>query len=111
MGILSRLRGRARQRGSVAGRPGTPVSDLTTRHLTEFASSRRGVEAWIEPPTAVTGASLLLVAADGEWTRRTIPSASWGHKFAEHLQMPGYDAGVVSYPQRMRDWNSRQKRG
>nr|WP_156612100.1 hypothetical protein [Auraticoccus cholistanensis] len=77
--------------------------------MTEFATTRRGVEAWVEPATAVTGPTLLLVAHDGEWTRRSIPSASWGHSFAEHLGMPGYDAGVVGYPQRMRDWNSRQK--
>ncbi|HLT62437.1 MAG TPA: hypothetical protein VK020_14655 [Microlunatus sp.] len=99
-----RLRRGARARG--AG----PVDDAVTRHLTEFVRSRRGVEAFIEPQTSVTRPSLLLVAYDGEWTRRTIPSPQWGHKFAESLQIPGYDAAVVGYPQRMRDYNSRMRR-
>ena len=34
----------------------------------------------------------------------------WAHAFAEHLQVPGYDAAVVGYPQRMRDYNSRNKK-
>ncbi|SDE55745.1 hypothetical protein [Auraticoccus monumenti] len=108
MGILSRLRRRRPGGPATPGRP-APISDLATRHLTEFATSRRGVEAWVEPATKVTGPTLLLVAYDGEWTRRSIPTPSWGHSFAEHLGLPGYDAGVVGYPQRMRDWNSSQK--
>ena len=51
-----------------------------------------------------------LVAFDGEWTRRVVPSPEWGHAFAKHLQIPSYDAAVVGYPQRMRDYNSRNKR-
>lgn len=79
------------------------------QHLTEFAQSRRGVEVFVESPTNVAQASVLLIAGDGEWTRRQVPSAAWGHKFAEHLKIPAYDAGVVGYPQRMRDWNRKQK--
>ncbi len=110
VGFLSRLRGRTARQGTTSSARGPQISEGATRHLTEFATTRRGVEAWVEPATAVTGPTLLLVAHDGEWTRRGIPTTSWGHSFAEHLQMPGYDAGVVGYPQRMRDWNSRQKR-
>lgn len=79
------------------------------QHLTQFAQTRRGVETFVEAPTTVSPASVLLIAGDGEWTRRRVPSVEWGHKFAEHLSMPAYDAGVVGYPQRMRDWNKRQK--
>ena len=32
------------------------------------------------------------------------------HAFAESLQIPGYDAAVVGYPQRMRDYNTRNKK-
>ena len=86
------------------------VDDAVTSHLTQFARTRRGVEAFIEPQTAVTQTTLLLVAFDGEWTRRVVPSPEWAHAFAEHLQIPGYDAAVVGYPQRMRDYNTRNKK-
>ena len=86
------------------------VDDAVTSHLTQFAQSRRGVEAFIEPKTAVTQTTLLLVAFDGEWTRRVVPSPEWARAFAEHLQIPGYDAAVVGYPQRMRDYNTRNKK-
>jgi hypothetical protein len=86
------------------------VDDAVTSHLTQFARSRRGVEAFIEPKTSVTQTTLLLVAFDGEWTRRVVPSPEWARSFAEHLQIPGYDAAVVGYPQRMRDYNSRNKK-
>ena len=109
MGWLKRGAERLR-RGARTARAGRSVDDAVTRHLTEFSQSRRGVEAFVEPQTSVTKTSLLLVAFDGEWTRRTIPSAEWGHAFAEHLEIPGYDAAVVGYPQRMRDYNSRMKK-
>ena len=86
------------------------VDDAVTTHLTQFTQSRRGVEAFVEPKTSVTETTLLLVAFDGEWTRRVVPSPEWAHAFAEHLQIPGYDAAVVGYPQRMRDYNTRNKK-
>ena len=109
MGWLRRGAERLR-RGARSARADRSVDDAVTRHLTEFVQSRRGVEAFVEPQTSVTHTSLLLVAYDGEWTRRTIPSPEWGHAFAEHLEIPGYDAAVVGYPQRMRDFNSRMKK-
>ena len=54
--------------------------------------------------------TLLLVAFDGEWTRRVVPSPEWARAFAKHLEIPGYDAAVVGYPQRMRDYNTRNKK-
>ena len=104
MGWFSRTRGKARRGGS-----GGKVDEATTTHLTTFARSRRGVEAFVEPQTSVTRTTLLLVAYDGEWTRRVVPSPQWAHAFAESLQIPGYDAAVVGYPQRMRDHDARQR--
>ncbi len=80
------------------------------QHLVEFMSSRRGVEGFVEPRTAVSDVTLLLVAHDGEWTRRRVSSVAWAHKLANKHQVPSYDAAVVGIPQRMRDYNSRQKR-
>ena len=52
---------------------------------------------------------MLLVAIDGEWTRRRVPSAEWAHNFANKQGIPSYDAAVVGIPDRMREYNRRQK--
>jgi hypothetical protein len=80
-------------------------------HLLDFISTRRGVEGFVEPRTAVADVTLLLVAHDGEWTRRRVPSVEWAHRFANKHQVPSYDAAVVGIPKRMREWNKRQKSG
>ena len=80
-------------------------------HLQEFVQARRGVEGFVEPRTAVSDVTLLLVAHDGEWTRRRVPSVDWAHKFCNKHQVPSYDAAVVGIPQRMRDYNRRKKAG
>lgn len=109
MGWLKRTTRRVKKSAGYAAESRV-VDDAITTHLTEFARTRRGVEAFVEPKTSVTQTTLLLVAFDGEWTRRAVPSPQWGHAFAEHLQLPGYDAAVVGYPQRMRDYNTRNKK-
>lgn len=78
-------------------------------HLNTWVASRRGVEGFVEPRTAVSDVTLLLVAHDGEWTRRRVPSVQWAHAFCNHHRIPSYDAAVVGIPQRMRDYNSRKK--
>lgn len=102
MGLRDRLRRK---------RPGTPrpAASEDKRHLVEFAKRHRGVEAYVEPPTAVTTVTVVFVAASGEWTRRRAPSAQAAHALANELGVPSYDAAVVGYPQRMRDWNARKK--
>lgn len=79
-------------------------------HLAEFCRTRRGVEAWVERPTSFNKASILLVAYDGESTRRAVPGEEYGYAFAEEQDIPCYDAGVVPYPQRMRDYGKHKKR-
>jgi hypothetical protein len=105
VGILDGLRRRRNRSGAAeAGRA------AAAEHLEGFVSTRRGVEAYVEQPTTLTGWSILLVAHDGEWTRRSVPSPAWARRFAQSHQLPCYDAGVVAYPQRMRDFNSRAKK-
>lgn len=77
-------------------------------HLETFAQSRKGVEGFVEPKTAVTETTLVLVAVDGEWTRRRVPGPKYAHDFANRLGVPSYDAAVVGYPERMRQWNARK---
>jgi hypothetical protein len=98
-------------------RPGRSGAATTVRasdaadakHLYEFATTRRGVEGFVEPRTAVSDVTLILVAHDGEWTRRRVPSVEWAHKFANENGIPSYDAAVVGYPERMREYNRRRK--
>lgn len=93
------------------GRPGTlRTADSTDRdHLVDFIRSRDGVEAYLEPRTAVTDTTLLLVASDGEWTRRRVAGADAAAALAKKHGVPLYEAARVGYPQRMRDWTARRK--
>jgi len=77
-------------------------------HLEQFARTRRGVEAFVEPRTTVTETTVVFVAGSGEWTRRRVAGPAAAHELANRLGIPAYDAGVVGYPQRMREWNRRQ---
>ena len=98
---------RRREPGRTIGRP---VDRADLDYLAEFVRSHRGVEAFIEPRTTVTETTVLLVAHDGEWTRRRIESPDVARRFAHQLAMPIYDVRLLGYPQRMRDFNARQKR-
>ena len=84
--------------------------EATVEHLAEFARTRVGVEAYIEPPNHVTQTTILLIATTGEWTRRKVPDARAARAIADQLGIPVYDVNFVGYPQRMRDWNARQRR-
>jgi hypothetical protein len=79
--------------------------------LEGFIRSRRGVEAFMEPPTTMTPPTVLLIAASGEWMRRRLPERGIVRDLADRLALPVYDVQLVGYPQRMRDWNQRVKRG
>ncbi len=109
MGLMDRFRGSGR--GLRGQRPGTmrTSDNADEKHLLEWATARRGVEGFVEPRTAVTDVTVMLVAHDGEWTRRRVPSVEWAHDFANRLGIPSYDAAVVGYPARMREFNRRRK--
>ena len=113
MGLFDRLRGGGRGSAGAGARRGTldrgsGKGDLT--HLEQFVATRRGVEGYVEPRTAVTETTIVLVAADGEWTRRRIDGPDVARKLSRELGIPVYDAQVTGYPQRMRDWSARQKK-
>jgi hypothetical protein len=95
------------RRGSRAGTP-RQADGADVAHLAGFAQSHTGVEAFVEPPTAVTATTVVFVASTGEWTRRRVRDARAAHELANRLGIPSYDAAVVGYPQRMRDWNARR---
>ncbi len=91
-------------------RPGTLRTAVSEdrKHLEAFAAAHPGTEAFVEPRTTVTETTVVLVAVDGEWTRRRVPSPEVAQAWAQGLSMPIYDAAIVGYPQRMRDWTSRR---
>jgi hypothetical protein len=99
-----------RRRKEPSRTTGRPADRADLDYLAEFVRSRRGVEGYIEPRTTVTETTILLVAHDGEWTRRRIESPEAARRFAHKLAMPIYDIRLMGYPQRMRDYNARQKR-
>ena len=103
MGLRDRFR-----RGSAPGTTRTAVSaDLA--HLEAFAGSRRGVEGFVEPETPTTSTTLVLVAGDGEWTRRRVPSRQAAFDLGRKLALPVYDVAATGYPQRMREWTAARK--
>jgi hypothetical protein len=105
------FRRRKQRRSSTGGSPGDrAANELDTKHLEEFVRSRRGVEAFIEPRTTVTETTVLLIAHDGEWTRRRVDGPEGARRFAHRMAIPIYDVALVGYPQRMRDFNERRKR-
>ncbi len=109
MGMFSWLRrSSSSSASSSGGGSGRGRRSKVTDDLAEWAGRRRGVEVYVEPKTAVTGTSVVLVAHDGEFTRRRISSPKAAQKFAREHELPIYDAMIVGYPQRMRDYSRRQ---
>ena len=92
-------------------RPGTTrtATSADLVHLEDFVTTRAGVEAYLEPRTTVTETTIVLVAHDGEWTRRRVESTRAAEDFARRRAIPLYDAVKVGYPSRMRDWTARRK--
>ena len=103
MGLFDSLR-RNRKAGTMRG-----ATRQDTAHLEQWAAERHGVEAFVEPRTHVTETTVLLVAHDGEWTRRRVSSADAAFDFAKRRSMPIYEVERVGYPKRMREYNERRK--
>lgn len=82
------------------------ASRASTRELEEFVASRPGVEAYLEPKTAIYSITLLLVAGDGEYLRRPIGDRAQASALCDRLNLPLYDAARVGYPKRMRDYDA-----
>lgn len=81
------------------------ISSADREKLRAFASTRVGVRAYFEEETPRASASLLLVAQDGEWTRKTVASRTEAHKVAEKLNLAFFDVAASGYPAEMRKWN------
>jgi hypothetical protein len=101
VGLLDRFaRNRGKGRGAKEG--------TTAQYLADWTAARVGVEAYVEPKTTVTPVTVVLVANDGEWTRRAVEERNL-RKLGPDLKIPVYDVRKTRYPQRMRDYDARQK--
>lgn len=103
MGLFDRLRRRRRGGGA------TSDSAADLRYLRQWVAEHRGVEAFVEPKTTVTEVTVVLVAADGQWTRRRAGGDAGARRLSDRLKIPVYDVQKVGYPQRMRDYDARQR--
>ena len=97
-----------RRRSGAGPRAERAGEDL--QHLEQFVQTRRGVEAYLEPKTTVTDTTVVLIAHDGEWTRRRVPSVEAARVWGNRVGIPVYDVALVGYPKRMREYNERRKR-
>ena len=102
VGLLRRFRSRRPKRD----RKAVTRAEADLRNWTQ---ARIGVEAFVEPRTTVTETTVVLVAHDGEWTRRRMGDPARATKLARSLKIPIYDAQIVGYPQRMRDHDARAR--
>jgi hypothetical protein len=76
--------------------------------LLTFAANRRGLEGFIEPRTATSPTTLLLVDRDGDHARAPVKDPRDAARFCDRLGIPVYDAQVIGYPQRMKDFERRR---
>ena len=81
---------------------GRGASDLG--HLELFLKNHQGVEGFVEPQTATNPTTLLLVDRVGEHVRGAVRDPAEASRFCERHGLPVYDAAVIGYPQRMKDF-------
>jgi hypothetical protein len=104
VGLFDRFRGGRQARGAAGTEPAADVL-----YLQQWVAEHTGVEAFVEPRTTVTDLTVVLVAADGEWTRRRTGGEAGARRLSERLGIPVYDVQKVGYPQRMRDYDARRR--
>ncbi len=79
------------------------------KELEAFAEERKGVEGFIEPRTATSPTTLLLVDRDGDHLRAPVRDPDDAVAFCEGRGVPVYDAQVIGYPKRMKDFERRRR--
>ena len=79
------------------------------RSLEMFAAERKGIEGYIEPRTPTSPTTLLLVDRDGDHLRAPVREPEDAVAFCEQHGLPVYDAQVIGYPKRMREFERRRR--
>jgi hypothetical protein len=98
VGLGDRIRGFFSKRGNPA-----------LGELEAWVAERKGVEGFVEPQTSTNPTTLLLVDRVGEHLRAPVRDPRDAAGFCERLGIPVYDAQVIGYPQRMRDYEKRRR--
>lgn len=86
-------------------------SNPALEELEIFAAQRKGVEGYIEPRTATNPTTLLLVDRDGDHLRAPVKEPEDAAAFCSRLSIPVYDAQVIGYPKRMKEFDRRRASG
>ena len=111
MGWFSRRKAAHRAQETRSDGPNMDIDRKAVEaYLRSFIDGHRGVEAYVEPATSVTSTTLVLIAWDGEWTRRAVGTPKQAFELGRALEVPVYDVNQTGYPKRMREWNTRQRR-
>jgi hypothetical protein len=79
--------------------------------ILEFVETRAAVEAYVEPKTVMHPLSVVLIAGDGEHRRFELSDDAYLRELTATHNLRVLDAARVGYPQRMRDYLGRQRRG
>jgi hypothetical protein len=79
------------------------------KELEVFAQERKGVEGYIEPKTATSPTTLLLVDRGGDHLRAAVREPEDAVAFCEGRGIPVYDAQVIGYPKRMKEFEKRRR--
>lgn len=77
--------------------------------LEAFVREHKGVEGYVEPQTRTSPTTLLLVDRHGEHMRAPVHDARDAAAFCNRLGLPIYDAQVIGYPKRMREFEKRRR--
>jgi hypothetical protein len=96
---------RSRSDGTVPTKLDREATREDLAALEEFATSRQGVEFYLEPETTATDTTVMAIAFDGEWIRRRTGDPRVAAKLAHRHAVPLYEAARTGYPERMRVWN------
>lgn len=82
--------------------PGDTVRPEDAQYLKQWAAHHAFVEGFVEPETLVNEMSVVLVAENGEFTRRRIGGPKGIDAVSKALGIPLYDVEETGYPDRMR---------
>jgi hypothetical protein len=93
-----------RIRAFFAGRSNPAFAELEA-----WAASHKGIEGYIEPRTATNPTTLLLVDRDGDHLRGPVRDPADAVAFCDRRGFPVYDAQVIGYPKRMKDFDKRAR--
>ena len=82
--------------------PGETIRPDDAQYLRDWVTGRAYVEGFVEPETMVNEMSVVLVADNGEYTRRNIGGPKGIDAVSKMLGISLYDVEETGYPDRMR---------